>query len=80
MTHGCSDPLNTTRRGFDGVNLEEHHCAENGHHLVDVGTSGGIWGITESFGLSGDETLAEPARGQAGAASRVHRRAALKVR
>ncbi len=28
-----------------------HHCAESGHHLVDVGTSGGVWGITEGYSM-----------------------------
>ncbi|MDH3500471.1 MAG: decarboxylating 6-phosphogluconate dehydrogenase [Acidimicrobiia bacterium] len=26
-------------------------CAEAGHHFVDVGTSGGIWGITEGYSM-----------------------------
>ena len=28
-----------------------HHCAESGHHYIDVGTSGGIWGITEGYSM-----------------------------
>ncbi len=27
------------------------HCAESGHHFIDVGTSGGIWGITEGYSM-----------------------------
>jgi 6-phosphogluconate dehydrogenase len=26
-------------------------CADGGHHFVDVGTSGGIWGITEGYSM-----------------------------
>ena len=26
-------------------------CAAAGHHLVDVGTSGGVWGLTEGYSL-----------------------------
>jgi 6-phosphogluconate dehydrogenase len=27
------------------------HCRETGHHLVDVGTSGGIWGLAEGYSM-----------------------------
>jgi 6-phosphogluconate dehydrogenase len=26
-------------------------CADGGHHFIDVGTSGGIWGITEGYSM-----------------------------
>jgi len=32
-------------------------CASGGHHLVDVGTSGGVWGLSEGYSMmiGGDE-------------------------
>ncbi len=39
-------------------------CSEAGHHFVDVGTSGGIWGITEGYSMmvGGDEDVVESLR------------------
>lgn len=36
-------------------------CKEGGHHLVDVGTSGGIWGLKEGYSMmvGGDEEAVE---------------------
>ena len=39
-------------------------CAAAGHHLVDVGTSGGIWGLTEGYSMmvGGDPGAVESLR------------------
>ena len=39
-------------------------CSTAGHHFVDVGTSGGIWGLTEGYSMmiGGDETVVESLR------------------
>lgn len=39
-------------------------CETNGHHYVDVGTSGGIWGLTEGYSMmiGGDEDVVESLR------------------
>ncbi len=39
-------------------------CSEAGHHFVDVGTSGGIWGITKGYSMmvGGDEDVVESLR------------------
>jgi 6-phosphogluconate dehydrogenase len=49
---GNSYYRDTMRRGAQ--------CAENGMHFVDVGTSGGIWGISEGYSMmigGGDEPV-----------------------
>ncbi len=40
------------------------HCRADGHHFIDVGTSGGIWGITEGYSMmvGGDEEPIERLR------------------
>lgn len=39
-------------------------CAASGHNYVDVGTSGGVWGLTEGYSMmvGGDETVVETLR------------------
>jgi len=39
-------------------------CRSGGHHLVDVGTSGGIWGLTEGYSMmvGGDADIVERLR------------------
>ncbi len=53
---GNSNYKDTIRRG--------ERCATAGHHFVDVGTSGGIWGITEGYSMmiGGDEAVVESLR------------------
>ncbi len=34
----------------DSVRRAEH-CRSTGHHFIDVGTSGGIWGVTEGYSM-----------------------------
>ncbi len=47
----------------DSIRRAEH-CRENGLHFVDVGTSGGIWGITEGYSMmvGGDDEPVERLR------------------
>jgi 6-phosphogluconate dehydrogenase len=47
----------------DSIRRAEH-CRENGHHFIDVGTSGGIWGITEGYSMmvGGEEEPVERLR------------------
>ncbi len=53
---GNSNYKDTLRRG--------EQCAAAGHHFIDVGTSGGIWGITEGYSMmiGGDEGIVEHLR------------------
>ncbi|GMR02175.1 MAG: decarboxylating 6-phosphogluconate dehydrogenase [Acidimicrobiia bacterium] len=39
-------------------------CSSEGHHLVDVGTSGGVWGLAEGYSMmvGGDEDVVEHLR------------------
>lgn len=39
-------------------------CSTAGHHFVDVGTSGGVWGLTEGYSMmiGGDEDVVESLR------------------
>ncbi len=39
-------------------------CRSEGHHLVDVGTSGGVWGLAEGYSMmvGGDEDVVEHLR------------------
>jgi len=34
----------------DSIRRAEH-CRQTGHHFVDVGTSGGIWGLTQGYAM-----------------------------
>jgi len=51
---GNSNYKDTQRRG--------EQCAAAGHHFVDVGTSGGVWGLTEGYSMmiGGDKDVVEP--------------------
>ncbi|MDJ0954014.1 MAG: decarboxylating 6-phosphogluconate dehydrogenase [Acidimicrobiia bacterium] len=53
---GNSNYKDTIRRG--------EQCAAAGHHFVGVGTSGGIWGLTEGYSMmiGGDEAVVESLR------------------
>jgi len=39
-------------------------CSSTGHHYVDVGTSGGVWGLTEGYSMmvGGEEAVVESLR------------------
>ncbi len=49
---------------FKDTQRRAEQCRAGGHHFVDVGTSGGVWGLTEGYSMmvGGDEAVVERLR------------------